>query len=66
MPNKHLEEAAALIKKADQWIKDVRGYANAIQDQGVRNPVVKLFTIVEFQNQALEKLRLAIETKDTK
>ena len=66
MANEHLEEAAALTKNADQWIKDTRGRANAIQNQSVNFAVVKLFAIVEFQNQALEKLRLGIETKDTK
>jgi len=56
-----LKEADSLIKKANEWIKDVRPHANSIQDSTTRNPVVKLFTIIEFQNQALEKLRDAIE-----
>jgi predicted house-cleaning noncanonical NTP pyrophosphatase (MazG superfamily) len=56
-----LKEADSLIKKADKWIKDVRPHANSIQDATTKNPVVKLFTIIEFQNQALEKLREAIE-----
>jgi hypothetical protein len=55
MPNEksYLEEATALIAKANQFIKNTRGLPDAAR-------IGKLYHIVEFQNQALEKLRLAV------
>ena len=64
MPNE--EDSAALLKKADEWIKSVRGWTNALSDEQTRNVVGKLFKIIEFQNQALKKLSLAIEEKKMK
>jgi hypothetical protein len=57
------EDATALISKADQWIKDTRQFANAIQDSQTKNAIVKVYQIIEFQNQALEKLRQKIDSK---
>jgi acetylornithine/succinyldiaminopimelate/putrescine aminotransferase len=64
MPNEesHLKEAANSIKKAYEWIKDIRGQGTMLNE----TVPSKLFQIAQFQNQALEKLLLAIENLENR
>jgi hypothetical protein len=38
-----------------------RGMANQVTEQNIQVPLVKLFEVVDLQNQALEKLQIELE-----
>jgi hypothetical protein len=56
MPNEEsdLKEAADSIKKANEFIKGNRPFANSLPD-GIKNPVVKLYQIARISKQSLGK-----------
>jgi len=60
--NVNIAEAGAVILKAKGFIHGpFKAMTDQIIDQDIKLPLVKLFEIVDLQNQALEKLQIELE-----
>jgi len=66
--NSDLAEAAAAIYNAGKIVTSARVVAifQEVPDESTKTLLARLFEAVQFQNEALERLRLAIERVDKK
>jgi acyl-CoA reductase-like NAD-dependent aldehyde dehydrogenase len=65
--NRDLAAAASAIFNAGQIITSAQvvGIFESIHDESMRTLLGRLFETVQFQNEALESLRLAVERLDS-
>ena len=66
--NPDLASAASAIFNAGQIITSAQVVAifESVEDESMRTLVARLFECVQFQNEALERLRLAVTKLDSK